>query len=248
MSECVPELLFEGPIAEEYRVLARICPEAADIGRRVGELVGAWRSPDLSGAAELLEIGCGTGLSTAQILRRLPAARIVGIDNSPDMLKQASVNLADALSAGRLRLVEIDALSYLQTLPAERLDIVASVYTLHNFMDGYRERVLQEIYRVLKPGGLFVNGDRYARDDAQEQLRLIQAEARGYCRIFADMQRPDLLEEWVVHLLGDESPDRVMRLGPTLQRLERAGFRNVEPHFRQGVNALVGATKPARRA
>lgn len=244
MTEPSAELLFHGAIAEEYEMLKYICPAAADMSRRVGEFVGAWTPPVAAESLDVLEIGSGTGITTLHLLRSRPDMRLTGIDNAPAMLAQARQNLAAALAQGRLRLLEIDALAYLREQPAASLDIVASAYTLHNFLDDYRARVVGEILRVLKPGGVFVNGDRYALDDTAEHLRLAQDEVRGYFRTFLAMQRPDLLEQWVVHLFGDESPGHVMRWEPALRRMEAVGFRPVTGHFREGVNALVGGVKP----
>ncbi len=240
------ERLFDGPIAEEYGMLKRICPAAADISRRVGEFAGAWVPPDPAGTPLVLEIGTGTGVTTLHLLSNLPAARITCIDNGPAMLEQARRNLADALAEDRLTLIETDALSHLRDIPAESLDIVASAYTLHNFLDGYRGRVLEEIHRVLKPGGVFVNGDRYALDDSLEHLRLTQDEVRGYFRVFMEMARPDLLEQWVVHLFSDESQDRIMRLEPALALMAQIGFQSITQHYREGVNALVSGVKAWR--
>lgn len=244
VNQSTAERLFEGPIAEEYRLLERICPAAAEMSRRVGEFVAAWPPPAESSSLEVLEIGCGTGVTTLNLLRHRPDLRLVGIDNSSDMLAQARVNLASALQRGNLRLREIDALSHLRESPAGSFDLVASGYALHNFLDDYRTQVLEEIFRVLKPGGAFVNGDRYALDDAAEHLKSIQAEVREYFRVFGEMNRPDLLEQWMVHLFSDESPDHVMPLRPALDGMAAIGFRPVTVHLRDGVNALVSGVKP----
>ncbi|CAL1239683.1 class I SAM-dependent methyltransferase [Candidatus Methylocalor cossyra] len=243
MSAVVAETLFEGPIAEEYELLRLICPAAADMSRRVGEWVSAWTPPN-PGTLDVLEIGCGTGITSLHLLNGRADLRLTGIDNAPAMLAQARRNLAPALAEGRLRLIEADALSHLRGLPSASVDLVASGYALHNFLDSYRDRVLAEIHRVLKPGGAFVNGDRYALDDTREHLRSTQDEVRVYFRTFLELNRPDLLEQWVVHLFSDESPDHIMRLAPALERMEETGFRPVTVHFRDGVNALVSGAKP----
>lgn len=242
-THCAAELLFDGPIAEEYNLLHRIAPEIPDMSRRVGEFVGAWAAP-AAGNLELLELGTGTGVTTAYLLHHRPDARITSLDNGPTMLEQAGRHLAGAVAEGRLRLVESDALSYLAQWPTASLDLVASAYTVHNFLQGYRGRVFEEIHRVLKPGGVFVNGDRYALDDSLQHLRRTQDEVRGYFREFLAMDRPDLLEQWVLHLFSDESQDHIMRLEPALARMAEAGFQPVTCHYREGVNALVGGVKP----
>jgi tRNA (cmo5U34)-methyltransferase len=88
----------------------------------------------------------------------------------------------------------------------------ASAYTVHNFLETYRDQVLTEIFRVLRSGGIFLNGDRYALDDTAEHTRLTQEEVRGYFKAFSAISRLDLLEQWVLHLFSDESADHNMRL------------------------------------
>lgn len=243
MTRYAAEQLFEGPIAEEYGLLALICPPAAEMSRRVGDFVGVWAPPYPATTLKLLEIGGGTGITTTCLLASREAMQIESIDNAPAMQAQARQNLEQALAAGRLRLIESDALSYLQEISDHSVDIVASAYTLHNFLSGYRRRVLEEILRVLKPGGLFVNGDRYAVDDPGEHLKNTQEEVKGYFRVFTAMNRPDLLEQWVLHLFSDESEEHIMRLQPALDAMAEIGFQNIGLHFREGTNALVSAVK-----
>lgn len=91
--------------------------------------------------------------------------------------------------------------------PAGSQDLVASAYTVHNFLETYRDQVLNEIFRVLRPSGIFVNGDRYALDDTAAHTRLMQDDVRRYFKVFSSINRFDLLEQWVLHLFGDESAD-----------------------------------------
>ena len=237
------EHLFEGAIADEYDLLKLICPAAAEMSQRVGEFAGAWMPSYHVERLNLLEIGCGTGITTTCLLAGREDISITSVDNAPAMLSQARQNLASALAERRLRLIENDALSCLRGISDNSVDIVASAYTLHNFLNGYRWKVLQEIKRVLKPGGLFVNGDRYAVDDPGEHLRNTQEEVRHYFRVFIEMNRPDLLEQWIVHLFSDESEEHIMRLQPALDAMTEIGFRDIRMHFRDGVNALVSAVK-----
>jgi ubiquinone/menaquinone biosynthesis C-methylase UbiE len=169
---------------------------------------------------------------------------IKAVDNEPTMLDQARKNLARWVEQGRLQLIEADALAGLKEQADGSVDLVASSYAFHNFLDGYRGQVIAEVFRVLKPGGLFVNGDRYALDDTLAHTRLIQDEARNYFKIFAQIGRIDLLEQWIVHLFSDESPDHVMRLQPSLLSMREIGFAPVDVHDRDGVNTLLVAAKP----
>jgi ubiquinone/menaquinone biosynthesis C-methylase UbiE len=136
-----------------------------------------------------------------------------------------------------------DALAALQALTSDSVDILASAYTLHNFHIDYRRQVLAEIYRVLKPGGKFVNGDRYALDDISAHTRSIQQEVGGYFKVLTEINRLDLLEHWIVHLFNDESENHVMRESVALAQMAEAGFRDIDLQQRMEVNALVTAVK-----
>jgi tRNA (cmo5U34)-methyltransferase len=239
-----PELLFTGPIADNYQLLNLLCPAATKISQLIGQLLTTFNPKNATSYLDILEIGCGTGITTLYLFRSQANLQLTAIDNSPDMLAQAHRNLTSELETERLVLREIDALSHLREQPANSVDVVASGYTLHNFLNNYRALVVAEVFRVLKPGGIFVNGDRYALDDPDEQLRLIQTEVRDYFRIFLDINRPDLLEHWIVHLFSDESPHHSMRLTPALEDMAQAGFEAITVHYREGVNTLISGTKP----
>ncbi|RQW77390.1 MAG: class I SAM-dependent methyltransferase [Methylococcus sp.] len=238
---------FHGAFADEYHFLQRICPPAAVMSRLVGEFVRDWAAPGHDRQLSVLELGCGTGFTTRHLLLGRTDIRLLSVDNAPAMLNQAREFLADAVEAGRLELREADALGALRSQPDQSVDIVASAYTLHNFLFGYRHQVLAEILRVLRPGGVFVNGDRYAMEDAAAHLANTQTELTGYFRILLDeMQRPDLLEQWVLHHFSDESEEHLMKLSPQLAEMTELGFESLQVHFRETVNALVSGVKPWR--
>jgi len=236
------ERLFSGLIGAEYEVLSVVCPAALEVSRQVGQVVSSW-NPGMS--LDVFEIGCGTGNTSLSLLLAREDISITAVDNEPAMLVQAQAKLSSWLGQGRVRLLEADALSALQALPDASIDVVASGYAVHNFLEGYRRRVLGEVHRVLRPGGVFVNGDRYALDDPAAHTRLTQDEVRHWFKSFAALGRNDLLEQWIVHLFSDESPDHIMRFSPSLACLDEIGFFPVGVAFREGVNAVVVATKGA---
>lgn len=240
----LPETLFSGPIGKEYDMLKLVCPAAAEISSRLAEYVAAWRPPAPGRPLRGVEIGCGTGITSTALLQARDDLNLQALDNEPAMLEQARTNLLPWIEAGRIELSETDALSGLRAIADGSVDLVASGYALHNFLQGYRRDVIAEIRRVLRPGGLFLNGDRYALDDTREHTRLTQEEVTHWFHAFTSIGRTDLLQHWVVHLFSDESPDHVMRLTPALEALREAGFARVDIHFREGVNALVSAAAP----
>jgi tRNA (cmo5U34)-methyltransferase len=238
--ETLQDNLFTGKIGAEYEFLRLLCPNHVVLAKGVGETIAEWKpGAPLKG----FEIGCGTGISTLALLAARDDITLTAIDAAARMLDQARESLADYVAAGRVIFKQADALEALKTLPDASVDFVASNYAIHNFGSGYRAQALAEVHRALKPGGLFVNGDRYAIDDRAAHLVDTQTMVREWFKLFRQIDRLDLLEDWVVHLYSDESPDIIQYFRPSMQQLEAIGFSPVTVDFREGVDTLVKAVK-----
>ena len=100
--------------------------------------------------SSVLEFGCGTG-STAIALAPY-VAQILGIDISAKMIeiaqrKASSANVANVTFEQK----SIDNL----TTPDQSLDAVLGLSILHLVED--RDAIIQKVYNMLKPGGVFVS-------------------------------------------------------------------------------------------
>ncbi len=236
------DAMFSGVIGQEYQMLKLICPFATEMSRLVGIEVGLYAQTKAD-ALRVVELGGGTGITTLSILSADQHLQVLSVDSEPTMQNQAKQSLQAWSEAGRLRFSADDALTALKKLEDASVDVLASAYTLHNFEAGYRRQVIQEIARVLKAGGLFANGDRYALDDIAAHTRNTQLEVGGYFKVLTDIKRLDLLEHWIVHLFNDESENHIMREAVALQQLSEAGFKQITIKQRLAVNALVTAVK-----
>ncbi|HEY2786827.1 MAG TPA: trans-aconitate 2-methyltransferase [Fimbriiglobus sp.] len=90
----------------------------------------------------VVDLGCGPGNSTAVLKRRWPAAEVVGLDNSPEMI--AAATKADPNGKWVLG----DAATWTATEPA---DVVFSNATLHWIPD--HATAIPHLYRQVAPGG-----------------------------------------------------------------------------------------------
>lgn len=236
------DAMFSGVIGQEYQLLKLICPSATEMSRLVGVEVGEY-CKSKSDPQSIVELGGGTGITTLSILSADERSHVLSVDNEPTMQNQAKQSLEAWVDSGRLAFSSNDALSALKQLEGDSVDIVASAYTLHNFEAGYRQQVIKEIFRVLKSGGQFINGDRYALDELSVHTRNTQKEVAGYFKVLIEIDRLDLLEHWVIHLFNDESENHIMRESIALQQMIEAGFERIQFKLRHEVNALLTATK-----
>ncbi len=237
------DALFSGVIGKEYELLKLICPLMTEMSRLVGAAVR--KVSKKQGKLNVVELGGGTGITSLALLTARDDLQLISIDNEPTMQDQAKQNLKAWHDQGRIIFNGQDALAALQAMPSNSADIVATAYTLHNFHNDYRAAVIHAIYSVLKPGGQFINGDRYALDDVSQHTRITQEEVSGYFKVLIEINRLDLLEHWIVHLFSDESENHVMRESSALAQLQASGFADIQLTHRMAVNALVMALKPA---
>ena len=242
MSLTTAENPFSGVLAEEYDFLRLMCPNSALLASKIGHKIQIFVAS--TDNIEGLEIGCGTGISTYELIHQNTNIQLIAVDSSAQMLDQARANFKTQPSAERVKFIEDDALAALKKLPNNSMAFVTSNYAIHNFEKHYRTKALTEIFRVLKAGGIFINGDRYAISDPSEHLKDTQNTVRKWFKLFQEIKRLDLLEEWIIHLLSDESPEIIMGLDDALIELKNLGFVDIGVDFRDGVDTLLHAYKP----
>ncbi len=100
----------------------------------------------------------------------------------------------------------------------------------YHWRDKYRLEVLQEIYRVLSPHGVFVNGDKIAEPRPRHDEVLLE-QIRLCIDAYAKENRPDLLRAWVVHYLEDNISGVLWFEAEAIEQLKQVGFKSVKKPF-----------------
>jgi ubiquinone/menaquinone biosynthesis C-methylase UbiE len=97
----------------------------------------------------ILDVGCGTGSFAILIKRLHPAVDVIGLDPDLKALVRAKRKAERALISIRLNQGFVDALPYNN----RTFDRVFSTFMFHHIPVDKKETVLNEIRRVLIPGG-----------------------------------------------------------------------------------------------
>ena len=113
-----------------------------------------WGMAHLGGIApsNIAEVGCGGGRNAAELLKLYPEAVLTALDYSATSVETTRKTNRIEIAAGRCSVVQASV----ESLPftAGSFDLVTAFETVY-FWPGL-EKCFAEVYRVLKPGGIFL--------------------------------------------------------------------------------------------
>jgi tRNA (cmo5U34)-methyltransferase len=112
------------------------------------------------GVARILDLGTGTGVTACRVLDVHPHARLVGIDESPEMLAAARRVLP---ARADLRVARLE-----DPLPPGPFDLVVSALAVHHLDGAGKADLFHRVADVLGPGGRFVLGDLIVPEDPND--------------------------------------------------------------------------------
>jgi SAM-dependent methyltransferase len=97
------------------------------------------------GTARIADVGCGTGIVTARLLR--PGRSVIGIDRSAGMAAVAATRLPGHITLGSVTRLP---------LASGSVNVVTMVWLLHLLGEAEAAAAVAEAGRVLSPGGLLI--------------------------------------------------------------------------------------------
>ncbi len=144
----------------------------------------------------LLELGPGPGAFTVDAARRLgPEGRLIAVDIQPEMIAQVEERVR---LAGLTNVKTHVASAYELPIEDDSVDRAFLVTVLPEIPDPVRG--LREVYRVLKPGGLFSTTEEFMDPDyPRRQTTVDWAEAAGF-------EAAESYGSWLLYTLNFRKP------------------------------------------
>ncbi len=118
----------------------------------------------------MLDVACGTGRFLDQAAQAFPAMPMTGVDLSAAYIETARERLRDRRN---ITLMQGNA----ENLPFDdaSLDIATSIFLYHELPGDVRRAVTREIFRVLKPVGIYVMADSLQWGDVPSYDGMLEA-------------------------------------------------------------------------
>ncbi|MFS0868535.1 class I SAM-dependent methyltransferase [Paenibacillus xylanilyticus] len=159
----------------------------------------------------ILDLGAGTGLLSGMVLQKYPNARITLMDISEKMLEMARRRFADT---DQVQYVVGD---YTKHAFTSSYDMIISSLSIHHLTHADKKNVFGTVYKMLKPGGLFINAD-------QVQGRTPMTDAYYRDRWLDAIHKSGLSDEAISASIERRKVDINAKLEDQLLWLEEAGF------------------------
>jgi SAM-dependent methyltransferase len=163
-----------------------------------------------------LDLGSGPGALSARLLRRFPRARCVAVDYDPVVLRVGEGALGDR--GGRLRWVDarLGSPGWTARLPFRRFDVAVSTTALHWLTAPQLARLYADLGRLLRRGGVLLNGDFLPWGRSAPQLSRLAEKVRKVRFRGAPLDR-----EWSAWRAWWKAAERDPELRPLFPERER---------------------------
>lgn len=220
-----------------------MAPGRGEIEQAFLKLLPAEREESFVG----VEIGTGTGWLSAAVLREFPRARIIGLDGSPKMLREARETLTPYGDRAELRPFRLEDFSWTEELPSVRIFLGSLV--LHHLDDSGKRELFARLFACLERGGSLLFADlmeprtgrarRYFATTWEEEIHHRSLELYGDTRAQEFFERA----RWNIYEYPDPM-DTPSTLPAQLRWMEEAGFNGVDVFWARAGHALLGGYKP----
>jgi len=227
--------------AEHYlRVVDVLVPRREEILSIISTLATTFTTEH----PKVLDLGCGNGDITNEILKIKPNASVYMLDFSDEMIRLSKERFKDN---SNIKIFKHDLNKGLfDMLAGEQFDVAVSCFSLHHIKFVNRVKLYSSIRNKLKEAGLFINGDRFKGESTSiEQwefdnwIKFMEKQIKekfGKNKSFSEVKHTQIESD---KKLGDK-PETIWHME---QDLREAGFEYVDCIWKYHIFAVIAATK-----
>ena len=214
--------MYSSLVAKNYFLIPKVYGNYISFQKKIAHEIGGF-----SGKREylnILEIGAGTGITTKIINEARANIHLTSIDIDPKMVKYCKATFK---YKSTLKFFNSDALKFIKSRDNNEFDIVVSAFTIHNFKLNYRIKLYEEIYKVLKKNGVFLNADKYVSDNPNKRIAALKYRVGKYIDVLFRRGEYDVLQYWINEYIRDLKPEYAMIVAKERRIMIEKGFKNL---------------------
>jgi tRNA (cmo5U34)-methyltransferase len=200
-------------------------------------------TPTLPG--RVLDLGCGDGILLETILTAYPECSGIGLDGSPIMLQQAQTRLG-AMPSVTLIEADFNQPDWQEKIPAGEYAAIVSGFAIHHSEDETKQRLYNDIFARLAPGGVFVNIEHVASSTPRGERLFDRAWCENVVRFKKEKGERVTFEEVLEEHDGreDREANRLTPVETQLAWLREIGFTDVDCYWKHYELAVLAGYKP----
>ena len=211
---------FDSEVAKCFAdMLERSIPDYRSMRSLVYELGERFITP----GTWITDIGCSTGLAVEPFYdKHFDDNRYFLCDNSEAMLEVCREKFAEGIRCG---VVEIAPGNFYEKMLPGDQSLILSVLSMQFMPTAYRQRMINDIYKALNPGGAFLFVEKIIADEGTDDLEVELYYQMKRMNGYSDekiMQKRKSLENVLSPLKAEWNVDM----------LHEAGFKNVDMVWR----------------
>lgn len=202
---------FESEAEEYEKIINQLIPYYAEMLEAAASII----SFDTNREFKVIDLGCGTGTLSVEILKRFPKAKITCVDIAENMLKIAEEKLGSGF--------EYINSDFNDFIFPDKYDLAVSSLALHHLAnDEDKKNFYNKIYNALNPEGVFINADIITGSDKFLQEIYLEKWIKYMER---NMSKEEIKEKWLPNYYSE---DRPIPLIQQLKMLDKAGFKDID--------------------
>lgn len=219
---------FESEAQEFEHIILALIPHYPTMVRALAEAIPFERS----NALRVIDLGCGTGTVSAQILNLFPNAQVTCVDFAENMIMHARAKLAQYPQVNYLT-ADFRAFDW-----CGQFDVVISSLALHHIVTNEeKQNFYSHIYESLNSGGVFYNADVVLASNDYLQTCYMR-EWRDFMAL--RISKDEIDGKWIPKYHEEDRPARLL---DHLQWMKEAGFSDIDVLWKYFNFAVYGGIR-----
>jgi tRNA (cmo5U34)-methyltransferase len=189
-------------------------------------------SKSQSSVKNFIDLGCGDGILSHTILTQFPEAHGLLLDYSSSMIEAAKKRMS-IFKNQTISQCDLSNNTW-KSKVNEKPEVIVSGFAIHHLKNGRKYELFEEIYDVLKPGGIFINMEHVKSESTfgnalfdEIMVDTLYEKLKGEG---TEKSKAELMKE---HLIRPDQYDNIL-VSVTTQCdwLKEIGFTNVDCFFK----------------